>query len=386
MLGRRSGVAAPFSAAVIAAGLLFASGLFASVASAAASDFSSYLAEGYRELAAKAGKGPAAQLYKTRSAASAAGKTLEPLQPGNALPDGLTLGEVQEARDKLMEALSSGGLQRQPLLAAIAQVNYDCWIAPLPKRKGAPRSIDCHSRFLLAFGGLPDKHRRGPISSVEPWQFAGSVALPDIHSAAPLAAGNSDAIGGLILALSAPSMPKRAAVFDAALAAVYDVGQTPLDNAVVGSCDTNCQNLEFSGPGTAPLIAALRSDKSFEGLGNSNSGQQSANAGGSAAGNGTSGSSGTATGGTGGSGPSNNGSSGGITGGSSGSGGSVGGSSGSGGSVGGTSGSGSPGSGSSSGSGVGSGSGDGSDNGDGGDGGPGSGNGNGHGHHGHGGP
>lgn len=373
MADRRLGVGIPLAAAILAASILLAS-----EQTTAASDFSGYLADGYRQLASKAGKTSAAQLYKKRSAASAAGQAVEPLQPGSALPDGLTLGEAQEARDKLMEALSSGGRQRQPLLAAIAQINYDCWIAPLPKRKGAPRSIDCHSRFLLAFGGLPDKRRRGPISSVEPWQLAGSTALPDIHSNAPPAAGSSDAIGGLILALSVPSMPKRAASFDAALASVYDVGQTPLDNAVVGSCDANCQKIDFSGPGTTPLIAALRSDRSFEGPGNSNSGQQSANAGASAAGNGSSGSSGTTSS----SGSSNNGSSGGLTGGTSGSGGPAGGSPGSG-----SPGSGSPGSGSSSGSGnsPGSGSGSGSGSDDGGDSGPGNSNGHGHGHHGHGG-
>jgi len=356
MAGRRLGGGILLAAAILAASILLAS-----AQTTAASDFSGYLADGYRQLASKAGNTSAAQLYKKRSAASAAGQAIEPLQPGSALPDGLTLGEVQEARDKLMEALSSGGRERQPLLAAIAQINYDCWIVPLPKRKGAPRSIDCHSRFLLAFGGLPDKRRHGPISSVEPWQFAGSAAPPDIHAAALPVAGSSDAIGGLILALSAPSMPKRAASFDAALASVYDVGQTPLDNAVLGSCDANCQKIDLSGPGTTPLIAALRSDRSFEGAGNSNGGQQSANAGGSAAGNGSSGSSGTTSG----SGPSNNGSGGGLTGGTSGSDGPAGGSPGSG----------SPGSGSGSESGSGSGSGDGGDPGDG----------HGHGHHGHGG-
>jgi hypothetical protein len=362
MAGRRLGGGILLAAAILAASILLAS-----AQTTAASDFSGYLADGYRQLASKAGNTSAAQLYKKRSAASAAGQAVEPLQPGSALPDGLTLSEAQEARDKLMEALSSGGRERQPLLAAIAQINYDCWIAPLPKGKGAPRSIDCHSRFLLAFGGLPDKRRRGPISSVEPWQFAGSAAPPDIHAAALPVAGNSDAIGGLILALSAPSMPKRAASFDAALASVYDVGQTPLDNAVVGSCDANCQKIDLSGPGTTPLIAALRSDRSFEGPGNSNGGQQSANAGGSAAGNGSSGSSGTTSG----SGPSNNGSSGGLTGGTSGSG---------------SPGSGSPGSGSpGSGSGSGSGSSPGSDSGDGDGGDSGPGNGHGHGHHGHGG-
>jgi len=378
-----SGAAVRWSAAFLATSLLFSS-----VAEAAAPDFSAYLSEGYRQLAGQAGKGALAQFYAKRSVAAAAGHSPEPVKPDTPTPDGIGVGELTAAREKLIESLDAGGRERQPLLAAIAQINFDCWAKPLPKRKGAPRSIDCYSRFLLAFEGLPDKRHRGPISSVEAWQFAELSPATDAGSLARRAASSADAIGSLILSLSSPAMPQRGATYDAALAATYVVGSRPGDESVMGSCDQGCLALDFSGPGTAPLISALIArDKTFEGLGNSkpgpqNSGQQSANAGGSA-------------GGTSGSGSGDNGSGTGISGGNAGSSGSTSGSPGSG-SPGGGSSSGGPAgpagssSGGSSSGGSGTGSSDGGDgdgqgggdsgSGDGGDGG--SSNGHGHGHHG----
>jgi hypothetical protein len=382
MSGGLSGAAVRWSAAVLAASFLFSP-----VAQAVSPDFTAYLAEGYHQLARQAGKGALAQFYAKRSAAAAAGQAPEPVKPDKATPDAVGVGELSAVRDKLIESLDAGGRERQPLLAAIAQINFDCWAKPLPKRKGAPRSIDCHSRFLLAFQGLPDKRHRGPISSVEAWQFAELSPAKDAGSLARRAAGSGDSIGTLILSLSSPAMPQGGATYDAALAATYVVGNRPGDDSVMGSCDQGCLPMDFSGPGTAPLIAALTTrDKTFEGLGNSKAGSQSANADGS---NGNSAGA-AGTGGSGGLSSGNNGPGNGSTGGSAGSGGSTGGSAGGGSSSGGPAGGGgfggpagpagssSGGSSGSSGSGSsGSGGGD-SDSGDGGDGSGGSGHGQGH--------
>ena len=374
MPGGLSGAAVRWSAAVLAASLLCSP-----VVQAATPDFAAYLAEGYHQLAKQAGKGALAQFYAKRSVAAAAGQALEPVKPDKPTPDAVGVGELSAVRDKLIESLDAGGRERQPLLAAIAQINFDCWAKPLPKRKGAPRSIDCHSRFLLAFQGLPDKRHRGPISSVEAWQFAELLPAADAGSLARRAAGSADSIGTLILSLSSPAMPQGSARYDAALAATYVVGKAPGDESIMGSCDQKCLALDFSGPGTAPLIAALTTrDKTLEGVGNSKAGPQSANADGS-----TGNSAGAAgTGGSGSLGSGNNGPGSGSLGGSAGSGGSTDGSAGGGSSDGGSAGGGLGGPagpvGSSSGS-SGSGSGD---SGDGGDGSGGSGHGHGHGHQG----
>ena len=337
---------------------------------AAASDFSNYLAQGYSQLAKVAGKAPVSQLYKKRSAAASGGQAIEPLQPDAKHLDVLTVNEARHYRDQLIEGLQSGGRQRQPLLAAIAQVNYDCWVMPLPKRKGAPRSAECHQRFLQAFEGLPDKNHRGPISSVEPWQLA---------SAAPARGG--DSIGALILSLFPTDAPRQSTGYDFALASTYAVGAQPdsqmggpMGGQVMGSCDEHCLAMSFSGPGTAPLIAALIDDRdrNFRGPGDAGAGQQSANAGSTNGGSGQNGN-----------GQSNNGqgtsNSGGSVGGDGSGSGSPGGVSPGGGGFGGSGpGSGGPGSGGPGSNGPGSG--PGGDPGDGGDG-PGNGGGHGHGHH-----
>src|ERR1041385_1368935 len=174
MSDRLSGAAVRWSAGVFAVFLLFSP-----VARAATPDFAAYLSEGYHQLSGQAGKSALPQFYAKRGVSAAAGHAPQPVQPDKATPDGIGVGELTAARDRLIESLDAGGRERQPLLAAIAQINFDCWAKPLPKRKGAPRSIDCYSRFLLAFQGLPDKHHRGPISSVEAWQFADLSPVPD---------------------------------------------------------------------------------------------------------------------------------------------------------------------------------------------------------------
>ena len=204
MSGRLSGAAVRWSMGILAASILFSE-----PAKAATSDFSTYLSEGYSQLAGQAGKGSVAQFYTKRSAAAAAGHAPAPALPVGDGPtaDAFGLDEITSARDKLIESLDAGGRQRQPLLAAIAQVNFDCWTRPLPKRKGAPRSIDCYSRFLLAFQGLPDKRHRGPISSVEAWQFD-TAPVVDTGSAVKRAASSGDSIGSLIRELSSPVLPR----------------------------------------------------------------------------------------------------------------------------------------------------------------------------------
>ncbi|HYV89534.1 MAG TPA: hypothetical protein VFA91_13235 [Candidatus Polarisedimenticolia bacterium] len=358
------------SAAIGLSATVFAGSLVCAPLNAAASDFSNYLAQGYSQLAKAAGKAPVSQLYKKRSTAAAGGQAVEPLGPDASHLDVLTANEARSYRDQLIEGLQAGGRDRQPLLAAIAQVNYDCWVMPLPKRKGAPRSAECHQRFLQAFEGLPDKHHRGPISSVEPWQLAAVTSAPAPRS--------GDSIGALIQSLSPPSPSQRSAAFDAALASVYAVGGQPLDGQMMGNCDANCLAMSFSGPGTAPLIAALieNRDRNFRGPGNAAAGEQSANAGT------TNGAPGTGNNGSANNGQTSNGQGTGTSGGSASGEGSGSGSTGSGSASGGPA-SGGPGTGPAGDSGSGD-SGDGGDSSDGGDGGPGNGGGHGHGHgHGH---
>jgi hypothetical protein len=285
---------------------------------------------------------------------------VEPLQPAAARLDALTLSEARHHRDQSFEDQQAGDRQMQPLLAAIAQVNYDCWAEALPRPKGAPMSAECQQRFLQAFDGMPDNDHRWPIPSVEPGQFVATAGDTPATESPPAQHGN-DSIGSLILSLSSSSLPHRGATHDSAFSSVHAAGQRPPDGQkngqLMGSCDANCLAMSFSGPGAAPLIGDH--DRNFRGPGEADAGQQSGNGGGTDSSSGDDGQSNN--------GPGSNNSGGGV-----GSGGSGSGSGGSGSPGGGSSGSGGPGSG---GSGDG-GAGDGGD----GDGGPGNGGGHGHGH------
>src|ERR1051325_5788936 len=121
-------------------------------------NFNGYLAEGYRQMAAVAARAAAdhqvVDYYRKRDALAARG---EPVSPQQLDPDGLDPGSLREAsfaRKELVASLDGGARQHQPLLAAIAQVNFDCWVVPLPQRLGVPDGNECRRRFYFAFAGL----------------------------------------------------------------------------------------------------------------------------------------------------------------------------------------------------------------------------------------
>ncbi len=146
--GRRTGIVRWFAIAAIAA-------LMLACEPAAASDFSDYLSLGYRQVASLAGTKSLVRLYGQRSTASANGEAIAPLVPDPQITQDLNFDAAKLGREALLDSLRSGAHKRQPLLAAIAQVNFDCWVMPLPRRKGAPTSNDCKSRFYFALQGCP---------------------------------------------------------------------------------------------------------------------------------------------------------------------------------------------------------------------------------------
>ena len=137
----------PLRAATRASGLIFVACILFAAASEATQqvslNFDTYLAEGYRQVAGAAVRvGAHASLlsyYKKRSADAANGRAIVPQVPNVDELDPWTLREANFARNELIESLRSGSSQRQPLLAAIAQVNFDCWVMPLPRQTGQGR-------------------------------------------------------------------------------------------------------------------------------------------------------------------------------------------------------------------------------------------------------
>ena len=134
--------------------------------------FDVYLAQGHREVSKIASRnGGASSLVaepRQRAAAAAAGNRVLPLLPSGRTASPPDAREANFARVQLLARLESGARQHQPLLAAIAQVNFDCWIDPLPKRLGVPDGDDCRRRFYFAFVGLRTSSNAGAFRSPTP--------------------------------------------------------------------------------------------------------------------------------------------------------------------------------------------------------------------------
>lgn len=150
-----------YGAAIVAAACLLTAPL-ARAAPVPAAGFDAYLAEGYRQLAAVAARsGPDAGLaahFRKRSVLAARGDPVLPQDIGLGELDPWTLHEASFARKELVARLDAGARQHQPLLAAMAQVNFDCWVVPLPHRLGVPDDDQCRRRFYFALAGLPQAY------------------------------------------------------------------------------------------------------------------------------------------------------------------------------------------------------------------------------------
>jgi hypothetical protein len=134
-------------AALLAALVLMAGG---SEAAETPTAFGFYLERGYTELAVYAGSFAAAPESEARfvgkAELAAAGAAVAPEQPSDSLPAAM-IDEALALRHRLATLLERGVATREPLLAARAQVNYDCWLAQFPET-GQAGSADCRAQLL----------------------------------------------------------------------------------------------------------------------------------------------------------------------------------------------------------------------------------------------
>jgi hypothetical protein len=251
------------------------------------SEFNAYLAEGYRQMAlvaARAALGDRIVYYfRQRDALAAEGETVVPQLLDPRKLDSWTLREATFARRELLATLDGGARQRQALLAAIAQVNFDCWIVALPHRLGVPNSDECRRRFYFAFAGLNDA-----ASLAAPRE--GSVLVAELPTAAATnkpASATTSAWDPLV-----PVVLLRPATSNAPLTAP-SIAALP-DPAV---CETNCAPLAFTGPEADTLIHVLaRTGEANDTHGGSSGGQIAGSGGSSGNGNGYSGENGNGNG------------------------------------------------------------------------------------------
>ena len=128
----------PYKLALFAAALL----PLTSGAAFAASLFENYLERGYSEVAVYArtkAQDNQAGLHFARKAADAAnGEMVMPDSPADTGRPVAELVELYDSHTRLMEALTYGAADNNARLAAVAQVNFDCWLAQLEAAPSDP--------------------------------------------------------------------------------------------------------------------------------------------------------------------------------------------------------------------------------------------------------
>lgn len=120
----------------------------------AASLFENYLERGYSEVAVyartKAQNSGASSHFARKAAAAASGRIVAPDSPADTGRPVAYLAEQYDAHTRLMEALAAGAAEDNARMAAVAQINYDCWLAELSAGPGEPDSSACRLLFYTA--------------------------------------------------------------------------------------------------------------------------------------------------------------------------------------------------------------------------------------------
>jgi OmpA-OmpF porin, OOP family len=96
--------------------------------------------------------------------------------------------QLSESRERLVRALDAGGRERMPLVAARAQVSYDCWVERMEDDWQSALDGPCHKQFLAALTELEGKLQPAAQPAVAPeptreyrvyFEFDRSALLPE---------------------------------------------------------------------------------------------------------------------------------------------------------------------------------------------------------------
>ena len=94
--------------------------------------------------------------------------------------------ELATSRDRLLKALDSGARDRLPLVAARAQVSYDCWVERMEDDWKAAIDGPCRKQFLEAMAQLEGGPAPAPAAAPAPgrefrvyFEFDRSALLPE---------------------------------------------------------------------------------------------------------------------------------------------------------------------------------------------------------------
>ena len=230
---------APFAAAII--------GLFA-LASAQAStgkNFYDYLEQGYREVATyavtHAGDADLGKHFTGKAQLAANERTVAPDMPMTAALPKSVRDEMMAARARLAAALAAGAQESEPLEAAVAQVNLDCWLAQF-KGGAQSGSEDCRRLFYVAIAKLPAPPetlslRPDDAVSTDGAQLSAAGEAPISAVGDPANGTSPGIVGGAIAAVGGP-LERLGAAADGAVASANGSAGSTLDGTSNTASDT----------------------------------------------------------------------------------------------------------------------------------------------------
>lgn len=94
--------------------------------------------------------------FERKSRAAAAGKKVEPDNPGFWRISGASGVALREGRGRLMRTYGAGAREKVPAVAAKAQVSYDCWISRASARYSQEAIDECRYAFFDRVDELED--------------------------------------------------------------------------------------------------------------------------------------------------------------------------------------------------------------------------------------
>jgi OOP family OmpA-OmpF porin len=135
------------------------------------SDFSKNLYSGYIGLSkSEYGEGDYqdSDNFAVRASAAAGGKPGQPESIASRKLPKDKVGELSDARARLMAALGAGARDKAPIQAANAQVNFDCWMQEQEENFQPEDIARCRSGFKQALLGAEAAVKPAPMAKAAP--------------------------------------------------------------------------------------------------------------------------------------------------------------------------------------------------------------------------
>lgn len=106
--------------------------------------------------------------FATRAALSASGKPTVPEEIGMRKLPNDKVGELTDARSRLMAALAAGAREKAPKEAASAQVMFDCWMQEQEENFQPEDIARCRGGFMAAMGSVEASLKPMPVATRAP--------------------------------------------------------------------------------------------------------------------------------------------------------------------------------------------------------------------------